>query len=60
MALGKSLRPYLENKLKQKRAGSVVQVVEHLPSRLKALRSNCQRKKKKKRKNIGHRTRKNV
>jgi hypothetical protein len=30
---GKSKRPYLKNKLKQKRARCVVQVVEYLPSK---------------------------
>jgi hypothetical protein len=40
--LGKSVRPYLKHKLKQKVLGGVVgvQVVEGLPSKLKALCSN--------------------
>jgi hypothetical protein len=37
------MRPYL--KTEAKRAGGMVQVVEHLPSKFKVLSSNCQKKK---------------
>jgi hypothetical protein len=36
---GKSMKLYLRNKLKCKRAGGMSQVVEHLPSKCKALGS---------------------
>jgi hypothetical protein len=37
--LGKSSRPYPKNRLKAKKTGFVVQVVEHLPSKYMALSS---------------------
>jgi hypothetical protein len=42
LALGENRRPYLKKKkknLKQKRAGGVAQVIEHLPSKPKTLSS---------------------
>jgi hypothetical protein len=40
LAPGKSMRPYLKNKLKQKRVEGVAQVLDCLPSKWKALSSN--------------------
>jgi hypothetical protein len=35
----KLVRPYLKNKIKTKRAGGITQVVQHRPSKCKALSS---------------------
>jgi ribosomal protein RSM22 (predicted rRNA methylase) len=40
MALAKSLRPYLKNNLKTKKARGITPLVEHLPNKHKALSSN--------------------
>jgi hypothetical protein len=47
MALDKSARPYLKNKLKEKRAKGMAQVIECLPTNLKILSSNPSTDKKK-------------
>jgi hypothetical protein len=53
LALGKSTRPYVKNKLNQKRAGGMTQVAKYLPSKCKALSSNPSTPKKQKKK-ISH------
>jgi hypothetical protein len=47
---GINVRIYLKNKSKAKRIGAVDQVIEHLPSKCKALSSNPSTEKKKKKK----------
>jgi hypothetical protein len=47
LALDKSARPYLKNKLKEKRAKGMAQVIECLPTNLKILSSNPSTDKKK-------------